>query len=60
MPASEVDNVAPSPTLPDAQVPNNIPDAESVPAIDLPISPLSDPNELLLIDGLDEEFEVLN
>jgi type II secretory pathway component GspD/PulD (secretin) len=59
VPASEVDNVAPSPTLPDAQVPNNIPDAESVPAIDLPISPLSDPNELLLIDGLDEEFEVL-
>jgi general secretion pathway protein D len=59
VPASEVDNVAPSPTLPGAQVPNNIPDAESILDIDLPISPLSDPNELLLIDGLDEEFEVL-
>ena len=59
VPASDVDNVAPSPTLPDAQVPNNIPAAETFPDPVLPINPLSDPNELSLIDGLDEEFEVL-
>ena len=59
VPASEAENVAPSPQFPDPVAPDNIPVNESFQDAGLPISPLSDPNELSLIDGLDEAFEVL-
>jgi len=59
VPASEAENVEPTQPFPNSIAPDNIPIAESFPDEGLPISPLSDPNELSLIDGLDEEFEVL-
>ena len=59
VPASEAENVAPALQFPDSVAPDNLPVNESFQDAGLPISPLSDPNELSLIDGLDEAFEVL-
>ena len=59
VPVNEAENVSPSPLAPNSLPPENLPMAEDFADSALPLSPLSDPNELSLIEGLDEEFEVL-
>ena len=59
VPAPESEGVSPeitSPILPPSPTEGVV---ENDPEVELPVSPLSDPNELALIDGLDEEFQVL-
>ena len=58
VPAPESEDV--SPEVPSPLLPPSPPEVvENDPEVELPVSPLSDPNELALIDGLDEEFQVL-
>ena len=59
VPVSETGNSSADATGNDSQAPTNLPPAEDFSVAETQLSPLSDPNELQLIDGLDEEFEVL-
>ena len=59
VPVSETDNRSADVLGNDSQAQNNFPPSEDFSVAEVQLSPLSDPNELQLIDGLDEEFEVL-